>query len=62
MQLLEVSSVVRPLWWSLGVIGLTEEEKIKEYSIAVARIEGPFSKTYYSYFKRRIFLHVGKYF
>jgi len=41
---------------------LTKEKKIKGYSTAVARIEGPFSKTYYSYFKRRTLLHVEKYF
>jgi hypothetical protein len=41
---------------------LTNEEKIKGYSTAVGRIEGLFSKNYYSYFKRGALLCVEKYF
>jgi hypothetical protein len=41
---------------------LTKEEKILGYSTSVARIEGLFSKNYYSYFKRRALLCVDKYF
>jgi hypothetical protein len=41
---------------------LTKEEKIKGYSTGVPRIEGLFSKNYYSYFKRRALLCVEKYF